>query len=319
VAQETVTGSNSGSASVPPQAGASESPLITVGLPVYNSERFIRQSIDSLLGQTYSRFVLLISDNASTDGTADICRRYAAADSRVQYTRNETNIGNPRNFNRIANLCTTRYLKWSTADDYWAPAFLERSLEIMERDATIALCYPQATLVDADGGNPKEYDDVLHLMQEDPVERFMALLDRIKLAHQHLGLIRMSCLRRTHLLGTHVASDINLLSELTLYGKFYELPERLFFRRFHKDSGSWKRGDKTHEARRYHASNAKWVGFSKWHRHLGFFAEVHSSPLPFGSKMRLYRYLSRRFVWDRRDLLAELSDYARSRFAGSSQ
>ncbi len=316
MAQEGVTGGDGGSAIASAPDGTGELPLITVGLPVYNSERFVRESLDSLLGQTYAKFVLIISDNASTDGTAEICRRYAAADSRVQYTRNETNIGNPRNFNRIANLCKTRYLKWSTADDYWAPTFLERSLQIMERDASIALCYPQATLVDADGQNPTAYDDVLHLIQEDPAERFMALLDRIKLAHQHLGLIRMSCLRQTHLLWQHVGSDYNLLSELTLYGKFYELPERLFFRRFHKDSGSWKRGDKAHEARRYHASDAKWVGFTKWKRHLAFFAEVHSSPLPAGSRMRLYRYLSRRMVWDRVDLSSELVDYARHLFPG---
>src|SRR5256885_2243864 len=123
----------------------SEASLITVGLPVYNSERFLRQSIDSLLAQTYSAFVLVISDNASTDGTAAICKQYAANDSRIRYTRNEVNIGNPRNFNRVAGLATTRYLKWSTADDYWAPTFLERAVEIMERDSTIAPRYPQAT------------------------------------------------------------------------------------------------------------------------------------------------------------------------------
>lgn len=296
-----------------------ESPLITIGLPVYNSERYLRQSLDSLLGQTYSDFVLVISDNASTDGTAEICRQYAAADSRVKYYRNETNIGNPRNFNRVADLCATRYLKWSTADDYWAPTFLERSLEIMERDSTIALCYPQATLVDEEGGNPKEYDDVLHLVQEDPADRFIALLERIKLAHQHLGLIRMSCLRQTHLLGAFVASDINLLAELTLYGKFYELPQRLFFRRFHKDSGSWKRGDKEHEAKHYHASDVKYVDMNKWHRHCGFYAAVRTAPLGLHSKLHLYRYLSRRFIWDRSELIAEISDYARHRFATASR
>ena len=118
--------------------------LITVGLPVYNSERYLAQSLDSLLAQTFPHFVLVISDNASTDGTAQICQQYAAADSRIKYSRNETNIGNPRNFNRVAGLAETRYLKWSTADDFWEPSFLERSLEVMERDTTSALCYPQA-------------------------------------------------------------------------------------------------------------------------------------------------------------------------------
>src|SRR5262249_54018611 len=218
-------------------ATMSASPLITVGLPVYNTERYLRQSIDSLLAQTYRDFVLVISDNASVDGTAKICQEYAAADPRVRYFRNEVNIGNPRNFNRIVELTTTPYLKWSTADDYWAPTFLERALEVMERDPSLALCYPQATLVDAEGKNPVEYDDVMHLMQEDPADRFLLVISKIKLAHQHLGLIRMADLKRTHLLRLHVSSDINLLAELSLYGKFSELPQRLFFRRFHKESG----------------------------------------------------------------------------------
>src|SRR5215831_532795 len=162
----------------------SSSPLVTIGLPVYDSERYIRQSLDSLLGQTYSDFVLVISDNASNDGTGDICRAYAAADSRVRYHRNPVNIGNPRNFNRVAELTETKYLKWSTSDDYWEPTFLERAMEIMERDPSIALCYPRAYLVDATGGNKDEYNDVLHLVQDDPVERYLALTQRIQLAHQ---------------------------------------------------------------------------------------------------------------------------------------
>ena len=108
------------------------SPLITVGMPVYNSPRYLKQSLDSLLAQTYSDFVLVISDNASTDATAKICLDYAAADARIKYFRNATNIGNPRNFNRVFELTTTPYLKWSTADDFWEPSFLELALEVME-------------------------------------------------------------------------------------------------------------------------------------------------------------------------------------------
>jgi glycosyltransferase involved in cell wall biosynthesis len=262
--------------------------------------------LDSLLAQTCSDFVLVISDNASTDGTARICREYAAADPRIKYFRNDTNIGNPRNFNRVFELTSTRYLKWSTADDFWGASFLERALEVMEHDSTLALCYPQAVIVDADGGNPTNYDDVLHLVQENPADRFLALLARIKLAHQHLGLIRTSCLRQTHLLGNFVASDLNLLAELTLYGKFFELPHRLFFRRFHKDSGSWKRGDPEHDAKRYHAAGAGRVRFQKWRAELAFVAAVNCSPLPLRSKARIYYHLLRRANWDLPVLMREL-------------
>ena len=287
----------------------SESPLVTIGLPVYNSERYLRQSLASLLAQTYSNFVLVISDNASTDGTATICREFAAADSRIKYFRNETNIGNPRNFNRVFELATTRYLKWSTGDDFWEASFLEHALDVMERDSTVALCYPQAVLVDADGGHPTNYDDVLHLVQENPADRFLSLISSIKLAHQHLGLIRTSHLRQTHLLGTHVASDINLLAELTLYGKFFELPHRLFFRRFHKDSGSWKRGDPDHQVKRYLAAGAGRHLLQAWHIELHFFSAVNRSPLSLTSKVRIYRHLARRLVWHRRTLIGELLQY----------
>jgi glycosyltransferase involved in cell wall biosynthesis len=266
----------------------------------------LEQSLKSLLAQTHSDFVLIISDNASTDGTAEICHRYAAADSRIKYYRNEKNIGNPGNFNRVFELTTTRYLKWSTADDFWQPTFLEEALRLMEADSSIALCYPQAVLVNAEGGDPQNFDDVLNLVQEDPADRFLALIRNIKLAHQHLGIIRMSYLRQTHLLGTHVASDINLLAELALYGKVVELPQRLFFRRFHKDSGSWKRNDDAHQARRYYASGDARYKRAKWRSHLAFFSAVGRSPLPLNSKVRLYSALLRRMLWDRQTLFHEL-------------
>ena len=286
-----------------------ESPIVTIGLPVYNSERYVEESLKSLLARTYRKFVLVISDNASTDSTGRICQDYAKADPRIKYYRNEENIGNPRNFNRIVELTTTPYLKWSTADDYWAPTFLERAMEVMESDPTVALCFPMAVIVDAEGKNPQYYDDPLKIVQfDDPAERFMAVIDNIKLAHQHLGVIRMSHLRQTHLLGTYVGSDINLLAELSLYGKFVELPERLFFRRMHKDSGSWKRGDRAHEARRYHAA-AKQVGFPRWRTELSFFSAVGRSSLPVSSKYRLYRFLARRLVWTRQELTNELTRY----------
>ena len=286
-------------------------PLVTIGLPVYNSERYLAESIDSLLCQTFRDFILIINDNASTDGTAEICQRYVKADPRVRYYRNDVNIGNPRNFNRVFELTTTPYLKWSTADDFWAPTFLEKALAVMEHDTSVVLCYPQAVLVDANGENPKDYNDVLNLTQANPVDRFTTLLYKIGLSHQHLGVIRMSALRQTHLLGTHVSSDINLLAELTLYGKFVELPDRLFFRRFHKDSGSWKRGDAdhdaaAHDAKTYYSSAAPRVRFPKWRHHLRFAGAVKSSPLPFNSKLALYWFLLKRLKWDGKTLRSEL-------------
>lgn len=280
--------------------------LVTIGLPVFNSERYVRQSLDALLGQTFSDFDLIISDNASTDATGEICRSYAAADNRIRYYRNSVNIGNPRNFNKIASMTTARYLKWSSSDDISAPTFLEQAVETMEQNPELILCYPKTFLIDADGKNPTPYEDDLELLQDDPVERFLALLGRIRLAHQHLGLIRTELLRRTHLLGAYTGSDITLLAEMALYGKFKELPERLFYRRFHETSGSWKRRDPEHEAKYYHGVNRRRTGTPMWRGSLGRLAAVHSAPLAPRAKSRLYRHVLLGMLHRRDELWAEL-------------
>jgi hypothetical protein len=126
------------------------------------------------------------------------------------------------------------------------------------------------------------------------------------LSHQHLGVIRSSALEQTHLLAAHVASDINLLAELTLYGKFYELPERLFCRRFHEKSGSWKRGDADHEAKTYYATKSKVATFARWRAHAAFFRAVATSDVSLDAKRRLLSHVARRAVWEREELILEL-------------
>ncbi len=281
-------------------------PLVTIGLPVYNSERYVAQSLESLLNQSYRDFRLIISDNASTDGTAEICQDYARRDARIDYHRNAENIGLSPNFNRVFALSQSKYFKWSTSDDYWAPTFLERAVAILERDARIVLCYPKTTLVDAQGANPEAYEDNLHLMSDSARERFIALMEKIRLSHQHLGVVRADLVRRTHLLGPHQDSDINLLAELALHGKFYEIPERLFFRRFHQDSSSWSRKDEGHQERRYHSAASARIKLTAWRWHQAFFRAVSGAPITLRDKLALYLYLARRMRWDRVRLTREL-------------
>ena len=280
-------------------------PLVTIGLPCYNSERYISQAIESLLAQTFTDFKIIISDNASTDSTAAICQRYAAADSRVEYTRNPTNIGLTRNFNRVFGLSSSKYFKWATADDFSAPEILAEAVAVLEADPSVALCYPRTVLVDANGQETNRYTDKLNLMQDSPVERFMTLISEIGLVNHHLGVLRADAIRQTRLWGRHIGADIGFLAELCLYGKFAELPKFLFFRRFHGESSSWARGNKAHEARRYHAPRNR-IPFNTWRFHWAYSRAVLRSPLPARDKFKLSRYLVRKLYWDSRPLGAEL-------------
>src|SRR6185436_17133561 len=98
-------------------------PLLSIGLPVYNGQKFITNAVDAILAQTFADLELIICDNCSTDQTEAICRAYAAHDSRVHYYRNEQNIGATNNFNRTFSLATGKYFKWATHDDIIQPTY----------------------------------------------------------------------------------------------------------------------------------------------------------------------------------------------------
>ena len=278
----------------PPRTPA---PLVSIGLAVYNSQQHVAQSIEALLNQTFRDFVLIISDNASTDRTGEICQRYAKEDPRIQYSRNPVNIGAYGNFNRVFELSRSKYFKWATGDDLSGPEMLADAVAVLEADPSIALCYPRTVIIDGNGEEQGRYDDGLHLMQDDPAARFLAVIETIGLVNHHLGLLRSDAIRRTRLFGKYVGADVGFVAEMSLYGKFFAVQKYQFYRRFHSESSSWKRGDEEQEARRFHAANVRRVPFGTWLHHRSFWAAVLRSPLSLGKKAAVCARLSKRMYW----------------------
>src|SRR5207244_10480282 len=110
----------------------SKMPRVSIGVPVYNGERYIAETLDSLLAQTFEDFELIISDNASHDRTEGICRAYAAKDSRIRYVRNSTNLGAARNYRLAVELSSGEYFRWANCDDLFAPTSLSRCVEVLD-------------------------------------------------------------------------------------------------------------------------------------------------------------------------------------------
>lgn len=214
------------------------SPRVSIGLPIYNGERYLAETINSLLDQTFSDFELIISDNASTDRTADICAAYTTQDHRIRYYRNEINMGAAPNYNRTFELATGEYFKWGAYDDPCAPTCLERCVEVLEASPEAIMCYPKTVVV-----NEQDevicnyiYEDGFDLRQEKPHLRLRQFFDIGILCHPVFGLIRRDTLVRTALIGSYPSSDRVLLGELALLGKCYEIPEYLAYRRVHPDN-----------------------------------------------------------------------------------
>ena len=211
-------------------------PTISIGLPVYNGERYLARSIESLLSQSFGDFELIISDNASTDRTYEICKGFAAKDKRIRYYRNEANLGAAPNYNRVFELSSGRYFKWASHDDLYAPQCIGRCFEMIEAaPPEVVLCYPKTVLIDEEDNEIKKYDDMMDIRLSVPHERLRHILKNLWLCNAVFGLIRIDALRMTRKIGSFFASDVILLCELGLLGQFWEVPEYLFLRRFHSD------------------------------------------------------------------------------------
>jgi glycosyltransferase involved in cell wall biosynthesis len=280
-------------------------PLVGIGLPVYNGEPHLRATLESLVNQTCRDFELIICDNASTDGTESICREYAQRDGRVHYHRSQVNVGAARNYRRTFELSSSTYFKWANADDLVAPTLLERCLEALHQHPEAILAYPKTRLIDASGKTIDDYQDNMHLMMAEPRRRFEAAVERLGLCNIIYGLMRRDVLGQTRLMGSYIGSDRVLVAELALYGQFYEVPEVLFSRRLHPQAFSSQK-DVTRRLRFYNPERTDGIALARW-RSLGEYGRaVHHSPLALAEKVELALYLARTAVWHRRELTAEI-------------
>jgi glycosyltransferase involved in cell wall biosynthesis len=210
-------------------------PKISVGLPVFNGEAYLRRALDGLLAQDFEAFELIISDNASTDATPSICREYAARDRRITYYRNPANIGASANYRRVFSLARAPFFKWASHDDEYHPSLLRRCLEALDGGPpSTILAFPRCVIIDEHGRISESSPDTISLSPR-PYGRLASLLFHAKYAHPLWGVLRSDALRRTRLMGALEADHI-LLAELALLGNMVEVPEVLHRLRRHPDS-----------------------------------------------------------------------------------
>lgn len=210
-------------------------PKISIGFAVYNGERYLKEALDSILAQTYADFELIISDNASTDKTEEICRTYAEKDVRIRYSRNEKNIGGANNENRTFALARGKYFRLAAHDDILAPELLAELVKVLEQDPSIVLCYSNIIKIDGEGNETGVLDGDIAVSEKASV-RFRELFDWF--GHDcetTYGLVRSDVLRKTELQLNYTDSDRTLLCELSLHGKFYRIPKNLFYKRYHAE------------------------------------------------------------------------------------
>jgi glycosyltransferase involved in cell wall biosynthesis len=224
-------------------------PRLSVGLPVYNSSAYVSESIEALLGQTFEDFELIISDNASTDDTGDICRRYVKQDSRVRYFRQPKNVGLAPNHNFTVHQASGALFKWAAGDDLYARDLLEKCVAALDEDPRLVLAHSWTAMIDGDGKVFQANSYPLATSAPTAPERFRSLLNDSG-GDDDGGVMRKEVLLRTAMKESYHHADRTIIAELALHGPFYQFPGWLYFRRDHPD-----RAERAHPSVRGRCAN----------------------------------------------------------------
>jgi glycosyltransferase involved in cell wall biosynthesis len=212
-------------------------PRVTLGVTTCNVERYLAGAFDSVLAQDYTDFEVVVCDNASIDSTWEICRRYAAKDSRFRIFQNATNIGEAGNFARVVSLARGELFRLTAHDDLLAPTLLSRCVEAMDAEPTAIMAYPRSIIIDDDGEEQGTCPRDAAVTQARPSGRVRALMTSWALCNEIFGLIRTAELRKTRLLSpTLPSADRRVLMELVVRGRFLMIDEPLFYRRVGRTS-----------------------------------------------------------------------------------
>jgi glycosyltransferase involved in cell wall biosynthesis len=212
----------------------SREPLVSIGLPVRNGERHLGEAVRSVLDQEYVHLELVISDNASDDGTEEICRQFARSDSRVRYHRQPQDVGLVANFNAVLHLARGPYFKWMGDDDWLTPTYVTRCVDVLEDDATLILVTTQQAHVNPDGAVESANYDGSRMRSVRPVGRFTEMLRLLTESHLLLDpLYGMMCQAAVAQLARPIMlfEDEIFAARLALAGPFGHIDEVLSYRR----------------------------------------------------------------------------------------
>jgi glycosyltransferase involved in cell wall biosynthesis len=233
---------------------------VAVGATLFNKAAYFEDAVESLLAQTYRDFTLVLLDDASTDETPAIARRFADADDRVVFVRNEERVGMLENWRRAYYLAKEatpglEYFAWGSDHDVWEPRFLERLVAELDSDPSIVLAYPRSTRIDDHGAVIREHRTTLDTVGiRSPLRRVFLASSQMVAGNIVYGLIRAEALEHAAVFRDVMYPDRLLVPELAVAGGFRFVPEQLWQRRF-----EW-RDDRASRQRR-----AFWPGVAPWH------------------------------------------------------
>jgi glycosyltransferase involved in cell wall biosynthesis len=252
---------------------------------VYNGANYVEFALSSLCNQDYRDIEILIGDNASTDDTVAICRKFMLADDRIKLFPSVENRGAAWNYNRLVEPASGEYFMWAAHDDVFSPAFVSKCVEALDEDPGAVLCSTGVQRIDADGAPVDRWHLASPRRSNDPTRRFADVLRRPQW-HQAFGLIRLDVLRSTRLFGAYSAADGVLLAELALCGRFIEIPEPLFSNRDHRERSTKAYPSLARRAQWWDPQKRDKRNFTRWRLLREYAMAISRSSLGTGEKFQ---------------------------------
>lgn len=270
-------------------------PRLSIGLPVYNGGRYLARSLDALLGQTYEDFELIISDNASTDDTPDICRYYVKRDPRVRYHRQLHNVGSSPNHNFVVDVARGEFFKWASYDDLYARELLDRCVAALDRRPECVAAHSWTANIDSFDAILSAPTYSLATDEASPSKRFRSVLFG-RGGDDIYAVVRTRVLRRVGPQDSYHHAEHPVVAALSLFGQFHIEPDWLYFRRDHPQQA--ERACATMRSRcanmdprranRWRHPTTRLYGEYLW----GYVKAIHHAPLTRADRLACYRHLA---------------------------
>lgn len=295
---------------------------ISIGMPVFNGEKYLREAIISILNQSYENFELIISDNASNDKTETICNEFVNIDGRVKYYRKKVNVGAADNYNFVFHESSGEYFKWAAHDDIIRADFLSRCAEVLDNDPDCVLAHPRTVLINSTGEATSCYLDNLHSLDPSPAARLARwILPKEGMCNPVFGLLRRNVMATTLLHGNYLSADRVFLAEMALRGTIREIDDALFLRRVHAEMSTRAHASHRELSEWFTGQHARGFRFKYWRLLREYARAVNNAPLSDKQKQECRKIL---VIWARtkRRFLARelcLPVYANGRYTTLSR
>ena len=259
-------------------------PRVTVGMFVYNEEKYLSSTIESVLEQDFTDYEIIISDNASDDKTKDIALEYTKRDSRITYVRHSKNIGAIQNWNSLVTKARGEYYVPAGGHDLWSKNFLSSMVNALDRDKNAVLAYAPTIWIDERGNHLFKPTGFIDTSGSGAIARFNMIIWGNQFALY--GIYRLSALKKTRLSLQIIGAGAVLLGELAIIGSFIVVPGAIWYGRINRKV----------ETRDECIDRYCKVLFPKPHRYLfphwrlpiAFMAAAIRADLPFTKRVRLF-------------------------------